>query len=140
VSASFQSLAGRPLGGYSTTLFNVNKILGPGYGDAGSPVATQWQLTRATRYPANCKGPCTPGALVIPNLTESSVTVPLVAPNTEFLPRLNQLDLSVGKWFELGRTRVQGQVDTTNFATPAYLQPSSVLQARLTRVATRINW
>ena len=154
VSASFQSLAGRPLGGYTTTLFNVNKILGPGYGDAGAPVGTQWQLTRATRYPANCKGACTPGALVIPNLTESSVTVPLVAPNTEFLPRLNQVDLSVGKWFEAGRTRIHGQIDffnllnastiiayrSANFATPAYLQPSGVLQARLIRVATRINW
>jgi hypothetical protein len=154
VSASFQSLAGRPLGGFSTTLFNVNKISGPGYGDTGSPVATQWQLTRTTRYPADCKGPCTPGALVIPNLTESSVTVPLVAPGTEFLPRLKQLDLSLGKSFQIGRARIHGQLDlfnvlnastvlnyrSTNFATPAYLQASSVLQARIIRIGTRINW
>jgi hypothetical protein len=155
VSASFQSLAGRPIGGYYTNLTNIgNKIIGPGNIDAGSPIGTQWALTRATRYPSNCKGPCTPGALVIPNLTESSVTVPLVAPNTEFLPRLNQLDVSVGKWFGVGRTRVHGQIDffnllnastiieyrSTNFATPAYQQPSSVLQARLIRVGTRIAW
>jgi hypothetical protein len=154
VSASFQSLAGRPLGGYSTTLFNVNKISGPGYGDTGSPVGTQWQLTRTTRYPANCKGPCTPGALVIPNLAEASVTVPLVAPGTEFLPRFNQLDLSVAKSFQIGRTRVHGQVDlfnvfnagtvlsfrSVNFGTPAYQQPASVLQARIIRIGTRINW
>lgn len=155
VSASFQSLAGRPLGGYTTATSAGNaRILGAGYGDAGSPIGTQWQLTRATRYPANCKGPCTAGALVVPNLTEASLTVPLVAPNTEFLPRLNQVDLSVGKWFDVGRTRVHGQVDffnllnastiigyrSTNFATPAYLQPSTVLQARLIRVGTRIAW
>jgi hypothetical protein len=154
VSASFQSLAGRALGGFSTTLFNENKISGPGYGDTGSPVGTQWQLTRTTRYPADCKGPCTPGAFVIPNLTESSVTIPLVAPGTEFLPRLNQVDLSLGKWFQIGGTRIQGQIDlfntlnastivgyrSTNFATPAYLQPSGVLQARLIRIGTRINW
>ena len=77
-----------------------------------------------------------------------------MAPGTEFLPRLNQLDLSAGKWFEVGGVRIHGQVDvfnvlnastelayrSTNFATPAYLQPSLVLQARLVRIATRINW
>jgi hypothetical protein len=154
VSASFQSLAGRPIGGFSTTLFNVNKISGPGYGDVGSPVATQWQLTRATRYPANCPAPCPAGALVIPTLTESSITVPLVAPGTEFLPRLNQFDLSIGKWFQLGAMRVQGQVDlfnvfnkstaltyrSTNFGTAAYLQPSSVLQARIVRLGMQMRW
>ena len=154
VSASFQSLAGRPLGGYTTTLFNVNKISGPGYGDTGSPVGTQWQLTRTTRYPANCKGPCTPGALVIPTLTEAAVTIPLVAPGTELLPRLNQLDVNVARWFQIGRVRVNGQVDlfnvfnastvlnyrSTNFDTPAYLQPSSILQGRIIRIGTRINW
>jgi hypothetical protein len=154
VSASLQSLAGRPLGGFSTTLFNVNKLSGPGYGDTGSPVATQWQLTRTTRYPANCKGPCTPGSLVIPTLTESSVTIPLVAPGTEFLPRLNQFDLSLSKAFNVGGTRIHGQLDlfnvfnastvlsfrSVNFDTPAYLQPASVLQARIIRVGTRITW
>lgn len=29
---------------------------------------------------------------------------------------------------------------SVNFATPAYLQPSSVLQARIIRIGTRINW
>lgn len=151
VSASFQSLAGRPLGGFTTA---GNKISGPGYGDSGSPVATNWQLTRATRYPANCAGPCTPGALVIPNLTETSLTVPLVAPGTEFLPRLSQLDLSLGKWFNIRRVRVQGQVDlfnvfnhstiigyrSVNYATPAYLQPSSVLQGRIIRLGMQMKW
>lgn len=151
VSASFQSLAGRPLGGFTTT---GNKISGPGYGDTGSPVGTQWQLTRATRYPADCKAPCTPGALVIPTLNETSVTVPLVPAGVEFLPRLNQLDLSFGKWFQLPGVRVQGQVDlfnvfnrstilayrSTNYATPSYLQPSSVLQGRIVRIGMQMKW
>ncbi len=154
ISASFQSLAGRPTGGFSTTLFNVNKISGPGYGDVGSPVSTQWQLTRSTRYPANCPAPCPAGALVVPTLTEASVTVPLVAPGTEFLPRLNQLDLSIAKWFQVGWMRVQGQVDifnafnkstvlsyrSPNFATSAYQQPSSVLQARMIRLGLQMKW
>lgn len=151
VSASFQSLAGRPLGGFSST---GNRISGPGYGDTGSPVATQWQLTRTTRYQADCKGPCTPGALVIPTLTETSVTIPLVAPGTEFLPRLNQFDLSVGKGFNIARVRVHGQVDlfnvfnasnvlsfrSVNFGTPTYLRPANVLQARIVRIGTRMTW
>jgi len=91
---------------------------------------------------------------VIPTLTESSVTIPLVAPGTELLPRLKQLDLNVARWFQIGRMRVNGQVDlfnvfnantvlnyrSTNFGTPAYLQPSSVLQGRIIRIGTRINW
>ena len=112
VSAALQSLAGRALGEFTdTTAQWVNKIIGPGYGDVGSPIGTQWLLTPTTRYPANCPAPCPAGALVIPNLTLGSLTVPLVAPGTEFLPRLNQLDLSLAKWFQVGRTRIQGQVD-----------------------------
>lgn len=98
VSAALQSLAGRPLGGFTTA---GNRISGPGYGDTGSPVGTQWVLTRTTRYPANWPAPCPANALVIPNLTESSLTVPLRVPGTEFLPRLTQLDLSIGKWFQV---------------------------------------
>ena len=78
--------------GLTTTV--GNKISGPGYGDTGSPVGSQFLITRTTRYPANCPAPCPAGQLVAPTLTSASVTVPLVAPGTEFLPRLNQLDLS----------------------------------------------
>jgi hypothetical protein len=151
VSASLQSLAGRPLGLTTTT---GNKISGPGYGDTGSPVGTNFLITRATRYPANCPAPCPAGELVAPTLTSASVTVPLVAPGIEFLPRLNQLDLSVAKWFQLGGYRVQGQVDifnafnkntetayrSTQFATASYLQPSSVMQGRMIRLGMQLKW
>ena len=151
VSGSFQSLAGRPLGLTTTT---GNKISGPGYGDTGSPVGTNFLITRATRYPANCPAPCPANGLVAPTLTSASVTVPLVAPGTEFLPRLNQLDLSFAKWFQFGTHRVQGQADifnvfnknypqayrSTNFGTAAYLQPSSVLQGRMIRMAVQLRW
>jgi hypothetical protein len=155
VSAALQSLAGRPIGGFTgTAAADVNKISGPGYGDVGSPIGTQWLLTPATRYPTNCPAPCPAGALVIPNLTIGSLTVPLVAPGTEFLPRMNQLDLSLAKWFQLGRTRIQGQVDvfnafnkntdlsyrSTNATTAAYLLPSSVLQGRQIRLGMQMKW
>ena len=151
VSGSFQSLAGRPIGLTTTT---GNKISGPGYGDTGSPVGTNFLITRTTRYPTNCPAPCPAGALVAPTLTSASLTVPLVAPGTEFLPRLNQLDLSFAKWFQVGRLRLQGQADvfnvfnknyeqayrSTNFGTASYLQPSIVLQGRMIRTAVQLKW
>jgi hypothetical protein len=158
VSGTWQDLAGRALGLTTTT---GNKISGPGYGDTGSPVGSNWLLTNATRYPTNCPSPCPAGQLVFPTattggprLTSASLTLPVVAPGTEFLPRLRQLDLSFAKTFTMGRTRLQGQVDlfnvlnantplfyrSTNFATTAYLQPASVLQGRILRLGTQLRW
>jgi len=150
-SATLQSLAGRPLG---LTTVAGNKISGPGYGDTGSPVGTNYLITRTTRYPAACPSPCPAGQLVAPTLTSASLTVPLVAPGTEFLPRLNQLDLSLSKSFRVAGIRWQGQLDvfnvvnkgtelsyrSTNFATAAYTQPSSVLQGRMTRLGLQVRW
>ena len=159
VSGTWQDLAGRPLGLTTTT---GNKISGPGYGDTGSPVGTNWLLissgANATRYPANCPAPCPAGQLVFPagtsQLTSAQIIVPLVAPGTEFLPRMRQLDLSFAKSFQLKGTRLQGQVDvfnvfnvdtpaayaTTNYNTSAYLVPSTVLQGRMVRLGVQLRW
>jgi hypothetical protein len=151
VSAAFQSLAGRPLGLTTTT---GNKISGPGYGDTGSPVGTNFLIQRTTRYPANCPAPCPAGQLVAPTLTSASVTVPIVAPGTEFLPRVNQLDLSFAKNFQISGYRLQGQADifnvsnqnyvtalrSVNFGTTAYQQPLSVLQGRMIRLGLQVKW
>lgn len=115
----------------------------------GRPAETNWLLTRTTRYAANCPGPCTPGALVIPNLTEASLTLPLIAPGTQFLDRQNQLDVRVGKRLQFGRTRVNAQVDvfnvlnanpveivrSFNYGTAGFRLPAQVLQARLVKVS-----
>ncbi len=154
ISGAFQSLAGRALGGYVTT--PVNKISGPGYGDVGSPAGTSWLITRTTRYPNTpCSNPCVPGGLVVPSLTEASLTVPLVAPGTEFLDRITQFDLSFAKWFGLGGSRrLQGQVDifnvfnanpvlgvqSVNFGTAAYNQPNGILNGRTVRVGMQLRW
>jgi len=160
VSATFQDLAGRPLGGSTSGLAVIpaNKIQGPGYGDTGSPVGTNWLLTGTTVYPGNCPAPCPAGARVFPvggpTLTSAQLILPLVAPGTEFLPRLRQFDLSFAKWFQVGSFRIQGQVDvfnalnantelsyrSTNYATTAYMQPSSVLQGRIVRLGTQLKW
>jgi carboxypeptidase family protein len=153
VSGSFQSIPGYLLGcsvatcGIPSPTSLPNLTTPPG-------TSTVWLISRTTVYPADCKGPCTPGALVIPNMTAANLNIPLTAPGTEYAERVNQLDLSLGKWFQLGRTRLQGQLDvfnalnrgdvlsvrSMNYLTPSYKQPSSVLQGRIIRIATQMKW
>jgi hypothetical protein len=155
VSATFQSINGRALGGYSgTAAADRNRIIGPGYGDIGSPIATRWLITPATRYAADCTGPCTPGAQVIPGMTEASLTLPLVAGGTEYLDRINQVDVSLAKWFDLGTFRLQAQADlfnalnanpvlgvgSVNFGTAAYNRVSSILNPRVLRLGVQLKW
>ena len=74
-------------------------------------------MTPTTRYAANCTGACTPGALVLPAMAASglaSISVPLVAPETEFTPRINQFDFSVSKSIEFGAFRVTPKLDLFN--------------------------
>ena len=74
-------------------------------------------MAPTTRYAADCKGACTPGALVLPTMAASglaSISVPLVAPETEFTPRINQFDFSVSKSIEFGAFRVTPKLDLFN--------------------------
>jgi hypothetical protein len=156
ISGTWQDLAGRPLGLTTTT---GNKISGPGYGDTGSPVGTNWFITNTTLYPANCPAPCPAGQRIFPvgtpQLTSASLTLPLVAPGTEFLPRVRQLDLSFAKSFTVrDRTRLQAQFDLFNvfnvnttaavrstlYATAAYNLPASILQGRMIRLGAQLRW
>ena len=80
--------------------------------------------------------------------------MPLVAPGTEFLPRVRQVDLSVSKSFKVGRSRLQGQLDVFNvgnsnavaavastlYNTAAYNRPASVLQGRMFRLGVQTKW
>ncbi len=115
---------------------------------------TTWLITPTTRYAANCPGACTPGALVMPQLTEASLTVPLRPLGTEFLDRLNQLDLRGAKVFNLGRYRFEAQLELfnvlnsdailtvrgTNFGTAAFQQAASTIQARVIRIGAQMKW
>jgi Carboxypeptidase regulatory-like domain len=155
-SVSFQSIAGRALGGYSgTAAADRNRIAGPGYGDVGSPIGTRWLVTPTTRYAANCTGPCRPGELVIPGMTEAQLLLPLTPHGTEFLDRINQLDLSLAKWFEVGGgRRVQLQADifnimnanpvlgvrSVNYGTATYNSVSSILNPRVIRFGAQLKW
>jgi len=152
-SGSLQSIPGYLLG-CNVAACNIpaptalpNLTTPPGMG-------TVWSISPVSRYAADCKGPCTPGALVIPNMSAATLNVPLVAPGTEYAERLNQLDISLAKWFQVGKARLQGQLDifqalnrgdvlsvrSLNYGTLSYLQPSSVMQGRILRIATQLRW
>jgi hypothetical protein len=80
--------------------------------------------------------------------------VPLVPAGTEFLERVRQLDLSFAKSFQVGRSRLSGQMDIFNvsnsaavasvastlYGTAAYNRPSSVLQGRMIRLGVQMRW
>src|SRR2546425_12015942 len=94
ISGSFQSLPGYLQGTSIPSPTALPSVTTP----AG--LGTIWLINRTTTYPANCPGPCTPGALVIPNMTAANLNIPLVPPGTDFADRINQLDVSLAKWFQ----------------------------------------
>lgn len=88
----------------------------------GPALPTRWSIGRTTVYPANCKGACTPGALVIPNMTATTYVLDLVAPGKAYYERLNQLDLGFRKFFKIGRYQYSGQADIFNATNSAYIK------------------
>ncbi|MBI3399900.1 MAG: TonB-dependent receptor [Acidobacteria bacterium] len=78
-------------------------------------------------------------------LTQSSVTVPLIAPGTKLLDRQNQLDIRLKRQFRVRRFTLEAQADAYNaFNTGVVLnavqtygsnldRPASILQGRLLR-------
>jgi hypothetical protein len=113
-----------------------------------------WQITRTTRYSADCKGPCTPGAVVNPGQTISTYNVPLAAPGTIFSDRVKQLDVTLGKTLKFGQTSVQPEISVFNalnnraayavrsmaYLTSSFMQPSLVLQPRVLRLGVQMKW
>jgi len=156
VGVSFQSLPGYinagagtlPLYGFfGATSSNVSAAAPNGAG-------TVWLITPTTRYAANCIGPCTPGAIVNPGMTVSSMSVPLVPPATELSDRVNQLDINVGKWIKMANLQVQPRFDifntlnrsdvvvvrSLNYGTSSYFQPATVIQGRIVQVGLNMRW
>ena len=125
--------------------------------DRPNGLATFYLVSPTTRYAADCKGACTPGSLVLPTMAASglaSISVPLVAPETEFTPRINQVDFSISKAFEFGAFRVTPKLDlfnalnsddytavaTAQYGAATYLRPSTILQGRIVRVGAEMRW
>jgi hypothetical protein len=150
-SGALQALAGIPIG--TAPLQYGVFTAGTGFATPNG-VGTNYLVTRALRYAANCTGPCVPGGLVIPGLTPASVNIPIVAPGTEFTPRTNQVDLGLSKTFTVGHSRITPKLDlfnalnadyytavaSTQYAAATYLQPSVVLQGRIVRIGVDVKW
>ena len=98
-----------------------------------------------------------PSAQVAPSLGRplsggANVTVNLLAPNTLFGDRINQIDMRIGKMLRFGRTRSTVALDvlnalnsdailaynpTFNATWPA---PTTVMTARLVRASVQLDW
>jgi hypothetical protein len=154
VSAAYQGLNGY-LSGTAAQAYG-GFTAGTGF-DNPRGVGTFWQVTSATRYAANCTGPCTPNALVLPGLAASGVAninVPLVAPETEYTPRINQFDFSASKSIDFGAIRLTPKLDlfnalnsddytavsSTQYGAATYMRPSVILQGRIIRIAVDARW
>src|SRR5205814_1097233 len=123
VGFSFQSLPG-----YGYGMGALSGREGGPTGPTGQPTALQlntpngvgtvWLITPATTYSASspcvAQGKCTAGQLVDPGMNVASLSVPLIAPNTEFGDRINQLDLNVTKTIKIGRSSIQPKLDLFN--------------------------
>jgi hypothetical protein len=84
----------------------------------------------------------------------ASLQVPLVAPETEYTPRLRQLDLSFSKRIQAKMFSIQPKIDFFNalnsddyssvssfiYGANDYKQPSVVLQGRIIRVGVDMIW
>jgi hypothetical protein len=92
---------------------------------------------------------------VDPGMTVASMSVPLVAPGSEFFDRLNQLDFTVSKVIPVrGKIRLEPEVAlfnalnsgsvsavrSLNYGTASYEQPSTILQGRFLRVGLKAKW
>ena len=162
VGVSFQSLPGYLFG--TSSVGALTGVSGP----SGAPAAAQlaapagassvWLITSATRYDANspcvAQGHCTVGQQVDPGITQASLSVPLVAPMTEYGDRINQLDINFTKSIRYKSLNIQPKLDIfnalnvspvtavlgLNYGTVAYKQPSVVLNPRTIQIGANIRF
>lgn len=88
----------------------------------------------------------------LPSLTVSSVSVRLNEPGTQYLDRVNQLDISLAGTIPVGRLRVKPQIDLFNALNagpvlrvvsqfgPALGRPSQLLDGRLLRLGLQVDF
>jgi Carboxypeptidase regulatory-like domain len=150
LSGALQAMAGLPMGTAALTGTTQNSATST----TPSGISSRWLILPTTRYAPNCTGPCTPGALVNPGMTVASMSVPLVAPGTEFFDRLNQLDVTISKVFFVDKVRFEPEaavfnalnaasvsaVRSQNYGTTSYNQPSTILQGRFLRLGIKMRW
>jgi hypothetical protein len=160
-SVAFQSLPGYLYG--TAAQYALTGVSGPSGITTNNPpngAGTVLLLTRTSTY-TSCPGNsasqgCVVGALINPTQTVSSLSVPLVAPMTEYGDRINQLDLSLSKSFKYWRATFQPKIDFfnllnvspvfavptngLNFGTPAYMRPNAVLNGRVFQLGANVRF
>ncbi len=88
----------------------------------------------------------------IPNLTVTSVTVPLITPGTKYLKHRNQIDVRLSKKVTIRRVNLQGQFDIFNLLNSSNIlsqtetfgsalgRPTAILQGRLLALGLQLNF
>ena len=68
------------------------------------------------------QAPASLGRVVDPGMNVASLSVPLIAPNTEFGDRINQLDLNISKTIKVRQMSIQPKIDFFNLlnVSPVY--------------------
>jgi hypothetical protein len=162
VGVSFQSLPGYLFG--TSSVGALTGVSGPSGAPAAAQLAapagasTVWLITGTTRYDASSpcvsQGKCTAGQLVNPGITQASLSVPLVAPMTEYGDRINQLDINITKSIKWRNFNIQPKFDIfnalnrspvtavlgLNYGTAAYKQPSVVLNPRTMQIGANVRF
>ncbi len=89
---------------------------------------------------------------IVPTLTQTSVSAPLYPPGTSYRQRINQLDMTVGREFRIGKARLLPKIEVFNLlnANPVLAEtqtfgsalgrPTVVLLARFVRVNVRLDF
>jgi hypothetical protein len=122
--------------------------------------ALPWSFSTSATF-QNVPGPqitatyAVPTAVVASSLgrnPDSAVNVDLIPPGTLYAPRINQLDLRLSRVFPFGRTRFKANFEMYNALNssgiqalnttfgPKWQQPTSILQGRLIRIGTQVEW
>jgi hypothetical protein len=156
---AFQSLPGYVQG--TTAQYALTGVSGPsGITTNASPagVGTVWLITKTTAYTASspcvAKGTCAVGQLVDGSMTQASLSVPLIAPQTEFGDRINQLDINFTKNIRIGKFNIQPKLDLfnllnvasvtsvlgLNYGTAAYNVPSVILNPRTIQIGAVVRF
>ncbi|MGE3957145.1 MAG: carboxypeptidase regulatory-like domain-containing protein [Vicinamibacterales bacterium] len=159
VGVAFQSLPGYVYG--TTAQYALTGVSGPSGITTNNPPAGQgsvWLITRTTTYnassPCVAQGKCTAGQVVNPGQTQASLSVPLVAPMTEYGDRINQLDINFTKNIKIGRFNIQPKLDMfnvlnvasvtnvlgLNYGTSAYYTPSVILNPRTFQIGANVRF
>jgi hypothetical protein len=130
------------LASYTIPVADV-QISGTWTSTPGDSLAANYTVTNAVAFPSLRR-----------NLSSGNVSVNLIAPNTVFAERQNNIDFRIAKIFRYGRTRAQVGVDIYNLtntdvvtsynetfvANGTWLRPTAIQPARYARISAQFDF